>query len=126
MKQSRIIFIHFFQKRQISFYIGAAAKSIFGQKDGELRLCTDGGTQRLGIKQKSLTGELILEIELQDVIGQPVFSGKCLTGETAKGLLVIFQSQGGGFQDFRFCTSKCDWNVRKTVIFRMFQGIVKI
>lgn len=47
-------------------------------------------------------------------------------GKTAQRLLVIFQNQAGSLQDFGLRASESDGSLGNPVVFRMFQGIVKV
>lgn len=67
-----------------------------------------------------------MKIKLQDIVGQPVGFGECLVGKTAQHLLVIFQNQAGSLQDFGLRASESDGSLGNPVVFRMFQGIVKV
>ena len=126
VNQSRVVFVHLCEKGQIGLDIGLVSESVLREKHRKLSLSTDGGAKGFGVEGKFLTGELILKIKLQDIVGQPVGFGECLVGKTAQHLLVIFQNQAGSLQDFGLRASESDGSLGNPVVFRMFQGIVKV
>lgn len=81
MNQSRVVFVHLCEKGQIGLDIGLVSESVLREKHRKLSLSTDGGTKGFGVEGKFLTGELILKIKLQDIVGQSVGFGECLGRE---------------------------------------------
>ena len=119
------IIVKIIKKRQVSFNVFPIGQTVFGQKNGKLRLNAGGRAEDLFVQEVFRHRERCLQSSFQNIIDQLLFLRQILVRKGGKSRKVILCLRAGTLLRFRAELSEACLGMGNAVFFRFRNQIMQ-